>query len=88
MQREEVYKAIDTEREYQIKMTANPERPDMIEDFHVGDALTAIQYNLNKAVDEWYKGSVPHQDTIKYLRKIAALCVLCGESHGMPKRPL
>jgi len=86
MTREEVYKVIDTERDFQEKMIADPTRPDMIQDLHVGDTITAIQYNLNKALEAWYKGSVPHQYTMEFLRKIAALCVQAGETYGMPQR--
>ena len=86
MKQEYVFMAIKTERDYQDKMTANPERPDMIDDLHIGDTLAAITYNLNKAHDAWYKGSVPHLDTLEYLRNIAALCVKAGETYGMPAR--
>ena len=58
----------------------------MIEDLHVGDTITAIQYNLNIAREEWYKGSVPHQETMEYLRKVAGLIVQAGEKYGMPSR--
>ena len=86
MERNKVYEAIDSERDYQEEMTKRDDRPDMIDDLHIGDTITAIQYNLNKAQEQWYIGSVPHQEAIKYLRKIAALCVKAGESYGMPKR--
>lgn len=86
MYRDEVYDAIDSERDFQDEMTAKESRPDMIDDFHTGDALTAIDYNLTKAKEAWYKGSVPHPDTMEYLRKICAIAVKLGETHGMPKR--
>ena len=86
MERQEVYKVLDTERDYQEEMTADKTRPDMIEDLHIGDTLSAIEHNLKKARDEWYKGAVPHQEAIMYLRKIAGLCVQAGEKHGMPRR--
>lgn len=86
MDRVEVYKTIDGERAYQDAATADPNRPDMIEDFHVGDALTAIRYNLAKAEEQWYKGAVPHTDAMQYIRKIAGICVKLGETHEMPKR--
>lgn len=86
MNREEVYKSIDTERTFQDKLTADPSRPDMIEDFHVGDGLTAIDYNLRKAQEAWYVGAVPHKDAMKYLRKIAGIIVKLGEVHGLPPR--
>jgi hypothetical protein len=86
MERDLVFKVINQERDYQDAMSKDPERPDMIPDLHVGDTLAAIQYNLNLALKEWYKGSTPHKDTTEYLRKIAALCVQVGEKHGMPPR--
>lgn len=86
MERQQVYQSIDTERDYQEKMIANPQRPDMIEDLHVGDTLAAIQYNLQLATVLWYQGSAPHSGATEYLRKIAALCVQAGERYGMPSR--
>ena len=86
MDRSEVYEVIDTERNFQNEMTLRSDRPDMIEDLHVGDTLTAIQVNLDKAKEAWYKGSVPHKDTMEYLRKVAGLVVQAGEKYGMPKR--
>jgi hypothetical protein len=86
MERKELYKAIDTERQFQIDMTAKESRPDMIEDLHVGDTLSAIQYNLDLARKAWYHGSTPHQGAMDYLRKIAGLCVQAGEKNGMPNR--
>ena len=86
MTRQDVYKAIDSERDFQDKLTADSSRPDMIDDLHVGDTITAIEYNLSKARDAWYIGAVPHQNTLKYFRKIAALIVKAGETYGLPSR--
>jgi len=86
MDREEVYSAINTEREFQIDMTADESRPDMIEELHIGDTISAIEHNLGKAREAWYKGSVPHQEAMEYLRKVAGLCVQAGEKYGMPNR--
>ncbi len=86
MDRSKVYEVIDTERDFQNEMTLRNDRPDMIEDLHVGDTITAIQVNLDKAKEAWYKGSVPHQDTMEYLRKVAGLVVQAGEKYGMPER--
>lgn len=86
MERTKVYDIIDGEREYQDLMTRNSDRPDMIEDFHLGDALSAIQFNLDVARKEWYTGAVPHQDAMAYIRKIAAISVKMMEVHGAPER--
>jgi hypothetical protein len=86
MNRLSVYSAIDSERDYQDNLIARLDRPDMIPDLHIGDTLSAIQYNLDKAREAWYKGSVPHEEAMEYLRKIAGLCVQAGENYGMAKR--
>lgn len=88
MKRLKIYQAIDSERNYQDEMTKRNDRPDMIDDLHVGDTLAAIQYNLSQANAVWYKGAAPHTETMQYLRKIAALCVKAGETYGMPEREL
>ena len=77
---------ISGERDYQDKMAADSSRPDMIDDFHVGDGLSGIRYNLQKAEEVWYKGSTPHAEAMGYLRKVAAICVKLGETYGMPER--
>lgn len=86
MERSEVYKILDGERDYQDRATADPSRPDMIEDFHVGDALTAMRVLLRKAEDFWYIGAEPHQEAMAFIRKIGGICVKLGEEHGMPER--
>jgi hypothetical protein len=86
MTREQVYKAIDTEREYQRSLVNDPGRPDIRWDMHIGDHLTAIQYNLQQAINAWYKDSGSYPATMEYLRKIAGLCVQAGEIFGMPDR--
>ena len=88
MKRQEVYFAIESERGYQESMKKDVNRTDILEDFHTGDTLAAIQYNLNKAIETWYKEPAPYQNTLTYLRKIAALTVQLGEKYGMPEREL
>lgn len=86
MERKQVYAAIDSERDYQDKMSADPTRPDMNENMSTGDIISAIQHNLNKACNYWYSTSNPHEEAMNYIRKIAALCVKAGEKNGMPSR--
>ena len=86
MTEEEVFKVLSGERSFQKKMVADVSRPDMIDDFHVGDGLTAINYNLRKAEEAWYKGAVPHTEAMEYLRKVAGIVVQLGERYGMPER--
>lgn len=86
MTREDVYKAIDTERDYQDRMTADPNRPDMIEDLNIAGILLAMERCLHQTREDWYYDSVPYQDTMEFVRKIAGLAVKAGEQYGMPSR--
>jgi hypothetical protein len=81
----EVLEAIQTERDYQDRETAKPDRPDMI-DMGIADILLAMQINLDKACEVWYYDSEPYQDTMEFVRKITALGVKAGETYGMPHR--
>lgn len=88
MKREDVYKVIDTEREFQIKMVGTGERPDILKKRTTGDVLGAIKCNLDKAFAIWYYDSLDkdYQDTMEIVRKIAALCVQTMEDNGAPGR--
>ena len=86
MERKDVYALIDGERDYQDAMTADPARPDMIDDLHVGDTLSAMRVALRMAEDAWYSGSEPHPNAMEYMRKIAGLAVKCMEKNGAPAR--
>lgn len=86
MTREKVYEALDSERAYQDEMSQRPDRPDMLEEMHMGDILAAIQYNLTVANGSWYNEATPYVNTTQYLRKIAALCIKAGETFGMEGR--
>lgn len=86
--RKEVYKAIDSERDYQNRETENPQRPDMIEDFNMGTAMQALNVLMRKADDIWYTESPEnnYEGTMDILRKVAGVCVKMGEKYGMPER--
>lgn len=84
--RQEILNIVSQERDYQEAETKKIERPDMIENFGMGDTLSAIQYNLDKARENWYIEAKPYPNTTSYLRKVAALCVKAGEAYGMTER--
>lgn len=86
MIRADVYAAIDGERDYQDRMTANPNRPDMIEDLNIAGMLLAMERCLQQAREDWYYDSTPYQDTMEMIRKVAGLAVKAGEQYGMPPR--
>lgn len=86
MERKEVYKAIDSERDYQNRQAANLARPDMKKVLTVGETLLAIEDILVEARRNWYKGAEPHPNAMEHVRKIAGLCVQAGEEYGMLPR--
>jgi len=91
MKREEVYESIDSERDYQnkrwngTKSSRQPsDAPNAMERSIDEFALYVARYT-NQLVNVC--GSTDYPDTkLEVFRKIAALCVACGEAHGMPKR--
>ena len=91
MERKEVYKAIDSERDYQnkswngTKSSRQPsDAPNAMERTIDEYALYVARYT-NKLIDVC--GTTDHpEEKLEVFRKIAALCVSCGESHGMPER--
>ena len=86
MKREDVYKAIDSERNFQDRNIKAVDRPDTIPDLHLGDTIAAIQYNLDKARDAWYNNAKPHKESMGFLRKVCGLAVQIAEKQGMPER--
>lgn len=79
--REDVYKAIDTERYYQDNKWGK-DHP------HEIDAFATYLRRYTAILDE--VATVPSGDTAKLdvIRKIAGLAVVCMEQHGAPERKL
>lgn len=85
MKREQVYKAIDTERKYQDTVRRNNEGETRDDNEKcISDFLLYIEHVLNNAKNDIYL--LREDDALHGIRKIAGLCVACGESHGMPER--
>ena len=91
MERQEVYKAIDSERDYQntiwngTKSSRQPsDAPNAMERTIDEFALYVARYT-NQLIEVCGSTDYPERK-LEVFRKIAALCVACGESHGMPKR--
>ena len=85
MNRQEVYDAIDSEREYQeVQKKSNESH--VVEEFPLSSGMEAIRYNLEKANQAWYNEKSPYQNSMEYIRKIAAICVQMGEKYNMPKK--
>lgn len=85
MNRETVFTVINGECAYQEAM-AHDENSHVVGEFPLGSALTAMRYNLELAEKAWYLNRTPHEETMSYLRKIAAIIVKQAEQNGMPER--
>jgi hypothetical protein len=79
--REEVYNAIDVERDYQDDITEE----DSVPAKSVGDFLTLIRAYSQRA-DVAYTDNVGDHAPKDVIRKIAAICVECLEENGIIHR--
>ena len=87
MKRTEVYKAIDSERDFQDGcIKAGDTHIVTPEAFPLGSGLSAIEVKLQQARNLWYNSRAPHTEAMAEIRKIAAICVQLGESNDMPNR--
>ena len=82
MDRDIVYGAIDSERDFQDAFTRdkglNPNKT-------VGEYLTLIRTYANKADAAW-TGQAGDNGALEEIRKIATICVSCMEKHGANSR--
>lgn len=86
MERNEVYKCLDVERNYQ-DLRWSPRReangtPD--EQKPPAEWINYIEYHISKAKERIYHLS--DEEALAEVRKVAALAVRCLELHGCPKR--
>jgi hypothetical protein len=81
--RQEVYKAINGERDYQDSMKGNAARENIDDNRDLGSLIVFIEtYTSQAALD--YSGPHPEgrEKCLHTIRKVAALCVLAMEYHG------
>lgn len=88
MERNDVYKVVDTERDFQDIYSGSLSRPDMLPQMSMGDFLGAMEHNLQEAKKIWYRDSPPYTSTMEYIRKVLALGVKAGEQYGIPERKI
>lgn len=82
--RDTVYDAIDSERDYQDARKGNARRHDD-RPMSVGEFIACMETYLTKARDAWARaGGVSR--SLHEIRKVAALAVHCMEQHGAPMR--
>jgi hypothetical protein len=85
MNREEVYKLIDGEREYQTNIIEkSPARHDGHK--HTpGDYITMLSSYVNKLQQAWTDNG-GNEPALDIMRKCAGIAVHCMEDHGAPPR--
>jgi hypothetical protein len=85
--REEVFHAIETERNYQdLVIAGDPRRhANSLPAHSVGDYLTMLATYLRKAQDAWTLNG-GDELSLHEIRKIAGIAVHCMEDHGAPER--
>ena len=84
--RNEVYAAIDSERDYQDAGKGNANRhADAPDRLLPGEIILCMEKCLNDARNAWYTptGGV---DCLPFIRKVAGLAVQAMENYGAPKR--
>ena len=82
--RQEIYAAIDGEREHQNTLCA---RNQWSEAKTIGEFLLTIECLIDKAKESWYmEPDLQASETLNNMRKIAATAVACMEEHGVLKR--
>lgn len=82
MNREDVYKLIDGERDYQDSLGAN--RTDGRQ-HSVGEYLVMLDTYLRRAFDAW-TGNPGDSAALDEVRKIAGIAVHCMEDYDTPSR--
>ena len=83
MERNNVYEAINSERNYQDEKWGVTNDPNYVS-YEPSQFLIDIEIHLNKA--KLHNYNIDKISVMEELRKIASLAVKCGEVHGMPER--
>jgi len=83
MERTEVYKVIDTERDYQDKLAKAGKFKDVV---HTpGEEILMISEYADRAKKIWTDNN-GDEAGLQVVRKIAGMCVRCMENHGASPR--
>lgn len=82
MKRQDVYKLIDGERDYQDHLPS--QRTDHRQ-HTVGEYLVMLHYYLEEADAAWTMNA-GDSEALDVIRKIAGIAVHCMEDHGAPPR--
>lgn len=83
MKREDVYKSIDSERDYQDARWGSTQDEDYVA-YPISQYIIDLEVHLNKLKMHGY--NMDHINACEEIRKIGALAVKCGEVHGINDR--
>lgn len=86
MTRKEVYRVIDSEREYQDSLWPQDGRKGSPNPLTVGEFLLLIENYTSQARTVWSHEKKPTRATLNTIRKIAGIVVNCMEQHGADPR--
>jgi hypothetical protein len=84
--REEVYAAIDTEREYQMDVWPEGNLPNADNPLNIGECILLLDEYVSKARLAWTQEHKPETEALDIMRKCAGIAVNCMEQHGAPHR--
>lgn len=83
--RQEVYQAIDGERDYQDAGRGNAQRHEGMPEMTPGEYILCMEKCLQDAREAWYRPD-GGQACLPHLRKVSALGVAAMELYGAPAR--
>jgi hypothetical protein len=84
MDRADVYKLIDGERDYQEGLWGSAVVH--ANELSVGDFVLMVEEYAARARKEWVGQPYPEVKALDHMRKIAGIAVRCMEIHGAPPR--
>lgn len=83
--RDAVYRAIDSERDYQDRFWPGREQGGANR-LTVGEFVLLLEEYILKARAEWTVEAKPEVNTLDMVRKVAGIAVNCMEQNGAPMR--
>ena len=81
--RNEVYAAVDSEREYQEDLEPSLTQQDR---HTIPGELVLMKVYLDRAMEAWVNPRNDIEAALNHIRKIAGIAVRCMENHGAPPR--
>ena len=83
--RDEVYTAIDSERDYQDRVWHRKENTDPTA-LTIGEYILLLEEYTAHARREWTLEPKPEVNSLEFIRKVGGIAVNCMEQHGAPHR--